>query len=156
MDIRVSLFWLALVVLFAVIEGVTPQLVSIWFAGGALVALVVSLFGVDVWIEIVVFVAVSALLLILTRPIVKRRFNSKTIRTNADAAIGGTAVVTRPIDNTEGVGLVKLGGQIWSARSSDGSKIPEGREVTVDRIEGVKLIVTEKSPEDGRKAEKEE
>ena len=145
MDYKISLFWLALIVLFAVIEGMTPQLVSIWFAGGALVALIVSLFGVDLWIEIVVFVAVSALLLVLTRPLVKKRINAKTVRTNADAAIGETAVVTTGIDNTEGEGLVKLGGQIWSARSDGGEKIPEGTTVTVLRIEGVKLIVAEKA-----------
>ena len=146
MDYKISLFWLALIVLFSVIEGVTPQLVSIWFAGGALVALIVSLFGVQLWIQIVVFVAVSALLLILTRPLVKKRINAKTVRTNADAAIGETAVVTQRIDNTEGEGLVKLGGQIWSARSDGGENIPAGATVTVLRIEGVKLIVTEKNP----------
>ena len=146
MDWKVSLFWLALVVFFAIIEGVTPQLVSIWFAGGALVSLVVSLFGAPIWVEAIVFVAVSAILLVLTRPIVKRRFAKQIVKTNADALVGGDAVVTRAIDNTEGVGLAKILGQVWSARSADGGKIPEGATVTVERIEGVKLIVSEKKP----------
>ena len=155
-DYRISLFWLALIVIFAAIEGATPQLVSIWFAGGALVALIVSLFGVDLWIEIVVFVAVSALLLVLTRPIVKKRMAGKTVRTNADASIGKDAVVTAKIDNTEGEGLVNLSGQIWSARSDSGAVIPEGSTVVVLRIEGVKLIVAEKVPEGGEESSKEE
>lgn len=145
MDYRVSLFWLVLIIVFAVIEGVTPQLVSIWFAGGALCALIVSLFGVDLWIDIVVFVGVSAVLLVLTRPLVKKRWASKTVRTNADAAIGKEAVVTARIDNTEGSGLVNLSGQIWSARSAGGEPIAEGATVLVERIEGVKLIVSEKN-----------
>lgn len=142
MDYTVSLCWLMLVVVFAVIEGATPQLVSIWFAGGALCALIVSLFGVSLWIDIAVFVAVSALLLVLTRPLIKKRWQAKIVRTNADAAIGQDAVVTAAIDNTEGVGLVNLGGQIWSARSENGDPVEEGASVRVLRIEGVKLIVT--------------
>lgn len=144
MDYKVSLFWLALVVLFAIVEGVTPQLVSIWFAGGALVSLVVSLFGAPLWVDVIVFVAVSAILLILTRPLVKRRFEKQTVRTNADALVGGDAVVTQGINNVEGVGLAKILGQVWSARSANGEEIPEGTAVTVERIEGVKLIVSEK------------
>ncbi|MBR3289878.1 MAG: NfeD family protein [Clostridia bacterium] len=144
MDYQISLCWLALVVIFAVIEGVTPQLVSIWFAGGALCALIVSLFGVPLWVDIAVFVGVSALLLLLTRPLIKKRWSAQTVRTNADAAIGQDAIVTSRIDNTEGTGLVNLGGQIWSARSENGTPISEGASVRVQRIEGVKLIVTEK------------
>lgn len=142
MDYTVPLCWLALTVLFAVIEGVTPQLVSIWFAGGSLCAMIVSLFGADLWVDIAVFVGVSALLLILTRPLIKKRWNPSIVRTNADAAIGKTAIVTARIDNTEGVGLVNLGGQVWSARSETGDPIEEGASVRVRRIEGVKLIVT--------------
>ena len=148
MDYKVSLFWLALVIFFAIIEGVTPQLVSIWFAGGALVSLIVSLFGAPLWVEVIVFVAVSAILLILTRPLVKRRFAKQIVKTNADALVGGEAVVTQAIDNVEGVGLAKIMGQVWSARSSGGDKIPEGTSVTVERIEGVKRIVSVKESED--------
>lgn len=142
MDYTVSLCWFALMVVFAIIEAATPQLVSIWFAGGALCALIVSLFGVDLWVGIAVFVAVSALLLILTRPLIKKRWGPKIVRTNADAAIGKDAIVTSRIDNTEGVGLVNLGGQIWSARSENGAPVEEGETVLVKRIEGVKLIVS--------------
>ena len=148
MDYKVSLFWLALVIFFAVIEGVTPQLVSIWFAGGALVSLIVSLFGAPLWVEVIVFVAVSAILLILTRPLVKRRFAKQIVKTNADALVGGEAVVTQTINNVEGSGLAKILGQVWSARSATGETIPEGTAVTVERIEGVKLIVSVKESED--------
>ncbi len=156
MDYRVSLLWLALVVFFAVIEGVTPQLVSIWFAGGALVSLIVSLFGAPVWVDVIVFVAVSAVLLALTRPLVKRRFAKQIVKTNADALVGGKAVVTQTIDNTEGVGLAKILGQVWSARSVTGETIPEGTAVIVERIEGVKLIVSVKESEDATSSGQEE
>ena len=142
MDYTISLCWLALMIIFAIIEGATPQLVSIWFAGGALCALIVSLFGTPLWVDIAVFVGVSAVLLVLTRPLIKKRWNPSIVRTNADAAIGKTAIVTARIDNTEGVGLVNLGGQIWSARSETGDPVDEGATVLVKRIEGVKLIVS--------------
>ena len=145
MDYTISLCWLALMIVFAIIEGATPQLVSIWFAGGALCALIVSLFGTPLWVDIAVFVGVSALLLILTRPLIKKRWGPKIERTNADAAIGKQAIVTARIDNTEGVGLVNLGGQIWSARSESGDPIDEGATVLVQRIEGVKLIVSKEA-----------
>ena len=156
MDYKVSLLWLALVIFFAIIEGVTPQLVSIWFAGGALVSLIVSLFGAPLWVEIIVFVAVSAILLLLTRPLVKRRFSKQIVKTNADALVGGEAVVTQAIDNVEGAGLAKITGQVWSARSATGEPIPEGTSVTVERIEGVKLIVSVKASEDEASSGREE
>ena len=145
MDYTIPICWLVLTVLFAVIEGVTPQLVSIWFAGGSLCAMIVSLFGAPLWVDIAVFVGVSALLLILTRPLIKKRWGPKVVRTNADAAIGKDAIVTARIDNVEGTGLVNLGGQIWSARSENGDPIDEGATVLVKRIEGVKLIVTKEA-----------
>lgn len=144
-DYKYAIFWLVLVIVFGVIEGVTPQLASIWFAGGALAALIVSLFRVDVWIQAVVFVGVSALLLALTRPLVKKRLRAAVVPTNSDAAIGKVAVVTERIDNTGATGFVRLDGTLWTARSADGSPVEEGEEVTVDRIEGVKLIVSRKT-----------
>ena len=144
-DYKYAIFWLVLVIVFGVIEGVTPQLASIWFAGGALAALIVSLFRVDVWIQAVVFVGVSALLLALTRPLVKKRLRAAVVPTNSDAAIGNVAVVTERIDNTGATGFVRLDGTLWTARSADGSPVEEGEEVIVDRIEGVKLIVSRKT-----------
>ncbi len=144
-DYKYAIFWLVLVIVFGVIEGVTPQLASIWFAGGALAALIVSLFRVDVWIQAVVFVGVSALLLALTRPLVKKRLRAAVVPTNSDAAIGKVAVVTERIDNTGATGFVRLDGTLWTARSADGSPVEEGEEVIVDRIEGVKLIVSRKT-----------
>ena len=144
-DYKYAIFWLVLVIVFGVIEGVTPQLASIWFAGGALAALIVSLFRVDVWIQAVVFVGVSALLLALTRPLVKKRLRAAVVPTNSDAAIGKVAVVTERIDNTGATGFVRLDGTLWTARSADGSPVEEGEEVIVDSIEGVKLIVSRKT-----------
>lgn len=141
MDFTASLIWLAFIVIFAVIEGVNPQLVSIWFAGGALIAMIVSFFGVPAQIQILVFVFSSAVLLALTRPFIKRKIKVNTIKTNSDSNIGKTGVVISQIDNTAAAGSVKISGQVWSARSEDGSVIPEGELVSVERIEGVKLIV---------------
>lgn len=141
MEYILSLVWFGLIILFVLAEAAGPELISIWFAGGALITLVVSFFSVPFWIQLLVFVVSSALLLISTRPLVKRKLMSKTIKTNSDSLIGQIGIVTSPINNKEGVGLVKIAGQIWSARSIDGSDIPEGENVLVERIDGVKLMV---------------
>ena len=134
--------WGALIVLFLIIEAATAQLVTIWFAAGALAALIASALGAGTAVQIVVFVVVSAVTLAATRPLVKKITNKKEARLNADRCIGQFAIVTEAINNIEGTGLAKADGKIWSARSSDGSVIPEGAQVKVDRIEGVKLIVS--------------
>ena len=141
MEYILSLVWFGLIILFVLAEAAGPELISIWFAGGALITLVVSFFSVPFWIQLLVFVVSSALLLISTRPLVKRKLMSKTIKTNSDSLIGQIGIVTSPINNKEGVGLVKIAGQIWSARSLDGSDISEGENVLVERIDGVKLMV---------------
>lgn len=141
MEYILSLVWFGLIILFVLAEAAGPELISIWFAGGALITLVVSFFSVPFWIQLLVFVVSSALLLISTRPLVKRKLMSKTIKTNSDSLIGQIGIVTSPINNKEGVGLVKIAGQIWSARSIDGADIPEGENVLVERIDGVKLMV---------------
>jgi len=138
------IFWLALVAFFLIVEAFTPYLVSIWVAGGALVALVLSLFNIDLWVQIVAFIVVSIALIIVTRPFARRVLKVKENHTNADRNIGETATVTVSIDNTLGQGMVNLGGQIWTARSDDGEEISQGEMVTVQRIEGVKLIVAKK------------
>lgn len=140
-----ALIWLAFIIVFVVIEGANPQLVSIWFAGGALISMIVSFFGVSAQIQIIVFVFSSAALLALTRPLVKKKFKVNTIKTNSDSNIGKTGVVTTKIDNDLAKGLVKLEGLAWSARSADNSVIEEGEFVTVERIEGVKLIVNKQN-----------
>ncbi len=124
-----------------VAELATVQLVSIWFAAGALMSLIFSLFNAPVWLQVVVFFAVSAVCLIITRPIVKKTVNDKKVPTNADMAIGKTGIVTETIDNIKGLGKVKVQGSLWSAKSSDGSVIDENERVRVLEIKGVKLVV---------------
>ena len=142
MEYAATFIWLALIIVFAVIEGANPQLVSIWFAGGALVSMIVSFFDVSVQIQIIVFVFSSAVLLALTRPLIKKKIIVRNSKTNSDSNIGKTGIVTAKIDNYHAEGIVQLAGLSWSARSADDSVIPEGEFVTVVRIEGVKLIVS--------------
>lgn len=137
----VYVFWTAAILIFGIIEAVTAQLVSIWFLVGAIGAVISAACGADILIQIVVFIAVTIIALIFTRPLVKRFINPKKQKTNADKAVGQTGIVTVDIDNINSAGQVKVLGNVWSARSENGEKIPSGSRVTVKRIEGVKLIV---------------
>ena len=143
MQVNTMIFvWLGLLVLFLAVEFATAQLTTVWFAAGALVSLLLAAFGVDnLAIQIIVFTLVSLVSLILTRPLVKKWTRARKQPTNADMVIGEEAVVTETISNTDGKGLAKVNGAIWSARSVDDSIIPAGKTVTVKKIEGVKLIV---------------
>lgn len=138
--IEMVYFWIALIVVFLIIEALTTQLVTIWFAVGAGGALVAHLLHAPEWLQWVIFIAVSAVLLAVTRPLAKK-MRKKVQPTNVDALIGKTAVVSEMIDNTAGKGQAKVEGNVWSARSVDGVKIQEGEEVVVRAVEGVKLIV---------------
>lgn len=141
------IFWLAAVIVFAVIELATIQLVAVWLSVGGVFALVAASFDLPVPAQFAVFIVVSGLLLLFTRPLVRRFVRQKKIRTNADRNIGTVAVVTQDIDNTAGTGSATISGVPWAARSADGSVIRAGGEVRVERIEGVRLIVTPVSPE---------
>ena len=136
-----AIVWLVLMVAFLVIEAMTVVTVSLWFAAGALVALLLSLIGLEVWVQIVLFFVVSGVLLACLRPLVKRHFNPKLSRTNVDALIGTKGYVTEDIDNLSAAGRVKLGGMEWSARSANGLPIPAGSLVKVAHIEGNKAYV---------------
>ena len=134
--------WLGLTVLFLILEGISVQLTSIWFALGALAALISALFHAPIWLQIVWFVAVSVLTLVLTRPLVRKYVNNRVTPTNADMVIGKDAVVTERIDNLHAKGAVLLDGKTWTARMDQESEGAEpGETVRVLRIEGVKLIV---------------
>ncbi len=137
------ILWAVALVLLLIVEGATAQLVTIWFAAGALVALIAALFGAPLWLQVALFIIVSGVTLAATRPMVKKITKRKAQALNADRCIGETAVVTETIDNIRASGAVKVGGVVWTARSSDGSVIEEGKTVTVERIEGVKAIVKE-------------
>lgn len=135
-------FWVAALVVFLIVEAVTAGLVSIWFVCGSLVALICAALGAAVWLQIFWFVIVSVATLVLTRPLVKRYVDSRSVATNADRSIGRAAVVTERIDNLAATGAVKLDGVVWTARSTDDAvAIESGERVTVRAIEGVKLIV---------------
>ncbi len=135
-------FWVVALVVFLIVEAVTAGLVSIWFVFGSLVALICAALGAAVWLQIFWFVIVSVATLVLTRPLVKRYVDSRSVATNADRSIGRAAVVTERIDNLAATGAVKLDGVVWTARSTDDADaIETGERVTVRAIEGVKLIV---------------
>jgi membrane protein implicated in regulation of membrane protease activity len=140
-DQIVKIVWLALLVIFAAAEGISVGLTSIWFAAGALCALVVALLGGPLWLQIVVFIVVSALCLLAVRPLAKKFFTPGVQPTNADRIIGREALVTEDIDDLQGKGAVVIGGVTWTARSGTDQIIPSGTKVKVLRIEGVKVIV---------------
>ena len=133
--------WGIAIVAFLVVEGMTTGLVSIWFAVGALAALLSSLFGAPVWLQLVWFIVISIAALFVTRPLARKYLNSKTQATNADMYVGKECLVLETIDNVAGTGAVKVAGKVWTARSADGGIILEGARTEAIRIEGVKLIV---------------
>lgn len=140
------ILWLIILVFFALLEAATVNLVSVWFAGGALITLLFSLFSDSLLAQCIVFVAFSVLCLALVRPLVKNHFTPHLHPTNADRFIGMDAIVTEAIDNLSATGQVKVSGQVWSARSDTDTPIPAGTTVTVLQIEGVKVIVQAKKP----------
>lgn len=136
-----TIFWAAAIVVFVVVELATVGLASIWFALGALCALIATLLGAPVWLQIVWFVIISVAALVSTRPLVKKYINAQTQATNADRVIGRTAVVKERIDDLAATGAVLADGKMWSARTVDGSAVEAGALVTVRAIQGVRLIV---------------
>lgn len=136
-----NIIWLVAAVAFAVIEALTFNLVTIWFAIGALAAFVFSYCGVGITVQMWIFVLVSVAALALTKPIVAKKLNVKKQSTNADMIIGKTGVVTSDIVHDNFGGEVKVCGKFWSATALDGNDIPEGCEVIVERIDGVRAVV---------------
>ena len=146
--VQMSVFWLIAMIVLLVIEAAVPGLISIWFALGSLAALISAMFHAPVWLQLVWFFLVSILTLVLTRPLVKKYVNGKTMPTNADMGIGKDAVVTEKIDNLHARGAVLLDGKVWTARmATENESADAGDTVRVLRIEGVKLIVEKKKPE---------
>ena len=144
MNINMYVVWTAAIIIFGVLEGITAQLVSIWFVAGAIAALVSVPLGAPQWLQFAVFFAVSLGVLVALRPIIKKRLTPKQEKTNADRCLGGDAIVIEEINNILPTGQVKADGKVWTARSSDNSIIPKDTIVTVEKIDGVKLIVTPK------------
>ena len=142
------LLWLGATVVLFIAEAVTVNLVTVWFALGALAAFIAAVAGAELWLQIVLFLAVTVITLIFTRPIAKKHINGKHEATNADMVIGKIAVVTEDIDNLAARGAVTCMGKVWTARSLTDEKFTVGDEVTVEKIQGVKLIVSPKKADE--------
>ena len=136
-----TIIWLILMVAFLLTEAATVAMVSLWFAAGSLAAMIAAMLGGPVWLQVILAVAVSAVLLACLRPMVRKNFTPRIKATNVDAVIGTQGYVTADIDNIAATGQVKLGGMEWTARSVSGSPIPAGTLVKVEKIEGVKAFV---------------
>lgn len=137
-----AIVWLALMAAFLMAEASTVSMVSLWFAAGSLIALLTALAGGPGWLQITLFLVVSAGLLLALRPLVKKYVTPKVTATNVDSVVGSTGLVTAAIDNVSAAGQVKLGAMEWTARSTSGQPIPVGTLVKVDKIEGVKAFVS--------------
>lgn len=138
-----SAIWLIVLVVLVTGEAITVGLTFIWFAVGALGGLVVAVLGGPIWLQVVVFLALSAVTLVLVRPAAAKLLTPGISPTNADRVIGQIALVTEQIDNIAETGQVKLFGQVWSARSETGEIISAQNRVRILRIEGVKVFVRE-------------
>lgn len=136
--------WLVILIVAICVEVGTMGLTSIWFAGGALIAVIGAVLSFPVWLQVMLFLVVSLVLLVFTRPVAVKYFNKDRVRTNVESMIGRQAIVVSEIDNLQGIGQVTVGGQEWSARSEDDSKnLTVGTVVEVVDVNGVKLIVRE-------------
>lgn len=135
------IIWLAVLIVCAIVEAFTVSLTVIWFAVGALAALICALVGGPLWLEFVLFLAISIICLIVLRPLAKKVFNKNKQATNADRIIGKEAQVTEDIDNIKGTGAVNVSGVIWTARSQTDENISKESLVKIVRIEGVKVFV---------------
>ena len=136
------IIWLVLMIVFLVMEAQTVTMVSLWFGAGALASLIAALCGAEVWLQVVIFFAVSIVLLASLRPLTKKYLAPKITKTNVDSVIGAEGLVTTAIDNVSAQGQIKLDAMEWTARSTSGEKIEVGTLVKVDKIEGVKVFVT--------------
>ena len=144
-----TIYWRALFVVLLVIEIITMGLTTIWFAAGALIAFVAGILGFGVTVQVVVFIVVSAVLLIMTRPLAVKYFNQERQKTNAESLIGQQALVIEDIDTLEAKGRVEIRGMEWAAKTDEpDGKIAKNTVVVVNGIQGVKLIVRDREERD--------
>lgn len=141
-----TVIWIAAIVVFGIAEAATAGLVSIWFVGGSAAALIAAAFDGPLWLQCVLFLLVSAALLVATRPLA-RRMREKVVPTNADRVLRHSARVTETIDNAHSTGAVYIDGKTWTARSEDGTVIAKDTMAEVVRMEGVKLYVVPEKKE---------
>ena len=141
-NVSMAVVWLIAMAVFLIVEGIVPGLVSIWFAVGALAALIAAMVGAPLWLQLVWFVLVSIAALALTRPLARKYVNGRVTPTNADRILGKECVVRETIDNLRGTGAVAVDGKVWTARMlNENETAREGETVIARRIDGVKLIV---------------
>jgi membrane protein implicated in regulation of membrane protease activity len=133
--------WLVMLIAFAILEGLTAALVSIWFCIGAVAALIAAALGIPLQIQIALFALVSLACMLLIRPLTKKYLVKNSEPTNADRIISAEALVTETINNLQAKGQIRVHGEYWTARSEGEEEIPEGAQVRILRIEGVKAIV---------------
>ena len=136
-----AIVWAVFIVVTAIIELQTSDLVTIWFTIGAVGALIAALFKLDIWIQLVIFLAISTICILLTRPLAKKLQQKEIIRTNSDKVIGKIGVITKTIV-AEDIGEVKVDGKEWRAINNDGLTFEVGEKVIIEAISGTKLIVS--------------
>ncbi len=137
-----AIIWLIAAAILGIVEVSTVNLITLWFAVSALVTAVFAVLGASSGVQISVFIVVSAILVIATRPLAKRYLNRNTVATNADRIISEKGVVIEEINSIKGTGQVKVMGQVWSAKTANGEDIAEGTSVTVAALEGAKVVVS--------------
>lgn len=143
---NMTVVWLALLIVFVIVELLTLGLTCLWFAFGAIAAVAASLFDLPVWVQILLFIVISVVTLFFTRPLAIRFFNREREKTNVESLIGKQVIVISEVDNLMGIGQVTVNGQEWSARSEDNSvKMPIGSVGEVVGVSGVKLIIRRKA-----------
>ena len=144
-----EIFWLISFGILLLIEICTLGLTTIWFAAGALAAFLMAVLNLSLMIQVIVFLAVSILLLVFTRPIMMKYLNAKTTKTNAESLVGGKARVLIPVNNLKSEGQVMVGGMEWSARSTkDEVTFQKDEMVRIVGINGVKLMIERLDKED--------
>ena len=134
-------FWLVFFVILLICELITSSLISIWFCGGALAALLTEILGLNFLVQLTVFIAVSSVHLFLTRPIAKKVLKKEPLKTNVSTLIGKKAVVTKQINNSKAEGEIIVDGQFWSAKASEDKTIEPSSNVIIEEIQGVKAVV---------------
>jgi len=142
------ILWGVAIVVLVVVEIFTLGLTTIWFAAGALAALILAALGAPIVVQVLVFAIVSIVLLYFTRPVISKWFNKTRIKTNAEGLVGKHAYVIEEIDNIKATGKIKVDGMEWTARTEkDGMAIPKDALITIKKIEGVRAIVEQNKEE---------
>ncbi len=142
LNVIMPIVWLALIVVFVVVEFITQGITTIWFAGGSVVALFAAALDASIWVQLILFIAISIVLLFFTRPVLMKHYSKLITKTNVEEVVGETALVMEDISNLESKGKVSVNGMEWSARSVDDNIVIFANEkVVIKKVEGVKLLV---------------